>query len=47
MKIIQQFGMLNRKAMIDVMLVGMRLTVVENFTTIHNYINGQTTEQQL
>ena len=30
---------LNRKAMMDVILVGMRLTAVEQFTTIHNYID--------
>ena len=39
MKIIQQFATLNRKAMMDVILVGMRLTAVEQFTTIHNYID--------
>ena len=39
MKIIQHFAALNRKAMMDVILVGMRLTAVEQFTTIHNYID--------
>ena len=39
MKIIQHFATLNRKAMMDVILVGMRLTAVEQFTTIHNYID--------
>ena len=38
MKIIQQFATLNRKAMMDVILTGMGLTPVEQFTTIHNYI---------
>lgn len=39
MKIVQHFAMLNRKAMMDVILVGMRYTKVEEFTTIHNYID--------
>ena len=30
---------LNRKAMLDVMVSGMELTVEEQFTTIHNYID--------
>lgn len=39
MKIVQKFATLNRKAMMDVILVGMRFTNVEEFTTIHNYID--------
>jgi len=39
MKIIQQFAVLNRKAMVDTILVGLRLKAVEQFTTIHNYID--------
>lgn len=39
MKIIQHFATLNRKAMMDVILSGMNLTPVEQFTTIHNYID--------
>lgn len=39
MKIIQLFAALNRKAMMDVILTGMGLTPVEQFTTIHNYID--------
>ena len=39
MKIIQQFATLNRKAMMDVILTGMELTPVEQFTTVHNYID--------
>ena len=39
MKIIQYFAELNRKAMMDVILQGMGLTPVEQFTTIHNYID--------
>ena len=39
MRIVQKFAMLNRKAMTDVILTGMNLTGVEEFTTIHNYID--------
>ncbi|OUQ26364.1 RNA-splicing ligase RtcB [Flavonifractor sp. An135] len=39
MKLTQHFAMLNRKAMVDVILAGMGLTAVETFTTIHNYID--------
>ena len=39
MKIIQHFAALNRKAMMDVILTGMGVTQVEQFTTIHNYID--------
>jgi len=39
MKLIQHFAVLNRKAIMDVILVGMRLSVIEDFTTIHNYID--------
>lgn len=39
MKLTQQFAMLNRKAMVDVILSGMNLTAVDAFTTIHNYID--------
>jgi len=39
MKLIQRFAVLNRKAMVDTILVGMRLCAVEQFTTIHNYID--------
>jgi len=39
MKLVQQFAMLNRKAMVDVILSGIGLTAVEAFTTIHNYID--------
>ncbi|MCL1983742.1 MAG: RtcB family protein [Clostridiales bacterium] len=39
MKIIQRFAVLNRKAMVDTILVGLRLSPVEQFTTIHNYID--------
>lgn len=39
MKIVQRFAVLNRKAMTDVILTGMGLHRVEEFTTIHNYID--------
>jgi len=39
MKIIQRFAVLNRKAMMDVILDKMGLTKVSEFTTIHNYID--------
>ncbi|MCL1794392.1 MAG: RtcB family protein [Oscillospiraceae bacterium] len=42
MKIIQSFAVLNRKAMVDTILVGLRLSPVEQFTTIHNYIDNDT-----
>lgn len=39
MKLTQQFAMLNRKAIVEVIMRGMGLTAVELFTTIHNYID--------
>ena len=39
MRITQEFAELNRKAMMDVILKGMGLHAVEQFTTIHNYID--------
>ncbi len=42
MKIIQRFATLNRMAMASVILEGMGLTAVEEFTTIHNYIDTNT-----
>lgn len=39
MKIVQHYAVLNRKAMVDTILVGLRLSAVEEFTTIHNYID--------
>ena len=39
MKIVQHFAVLNRQAMIGVILEQMQLTEVERFTTIHNYID--------
>ena len=39
MKIVQQFATLNRQAMMDEIVSKMGLTVVEQFTTIHNYID--------
>ena len=39
MHIVQQYAALNRKAMMDEIITGMKLTVEEQFTTIHNYID--------
>lgn len=39
MKTVQQFAMLNRQAMMDEIVKGMKLHVEEQFTTIHNYID--------
>ncbi|WFR58057.1 RtcB family protein [Anaerocolumna sp. AGMB13025] len=44
MKLIQRFALLNRKAMMDEIIKGLKLKVVEVFTTIHNYID---TEQMI
>ena len=39
MKLVQQFASLNRQAMVDEILKGMKLHAEEQFTTIHNYID--------
>jgi len=39
MKLVQNFAMLNRKAMMEEIIRGMKLKVEEEFTTIHNYID--------
>lgn len=39
MKITQRFAVLNRQAMADEIVRGLRLTVTDQFTTIHNYID--------
>lgn len=39
MKIVQRFALLNRKAMMDELIRGMKLKIDEQFTTIHNYID--------
>ena len=39
MKIVQRYAELNRQAMIDEIVSGMKMHVVEQFTTIHNYID--------
>ncbi len=39
MKIVQHFAELNRQAMVDEIIKGMKLSVEEQFTTIHNYID--------
>lgn len=39
MKIVQRYAELNRQAMIDEIVKGMKIHVEEQFTTIHNYID--------
>ena len=39
MKIAQEFAAYSRKAMVDVIVKGMGLHIVDQFTTIHNYID--------
>ena len=41
MKIVQEYAKLNRQAMIDEIVKGMKLHVMEQFTTIHNYIDTE------
>ena len=41
MRIVQRFAVLNRKAMMDVILSGMGFTKAAEFTTIHNYRHGR------
>ena len=41
MKIVQRFAMLNRKAILDEIIKGMKLNIEEQFTTIHNYIDTE------
>ena len=42
MKIVQYFAQLNRQAMIDIIVHGLKLEVESRFTTIHNYIDTKT-----
>lgn len=42
MRLTQRFAVLNRQAMVQVILEGMGLTPVDRFTTIHNYIETET-----
>lgn len=39
MKIVQTYAELNRQAMIDEIVSGMNLHIIDQFTTIHNYID--------
>lgn len=41
MKIIQEYAVLNRKAMIDELEKGLKLKIGDQFTTIHNYIDTE------
>lgn len=42
MKIVQHYAMLNRQAMMDEIIRGMKFHVIDQFTTIHNYIDTDT-----
>ena len=39
MKIVQKYAELNRQAMINEIVSGMNLHIIDQFTTIHNYID--------
>lgn len=39
MKIVQRYAELNRQAMMDEIIKGMKIHVTEQFTTVHNYID--------
>ena len=41
MRLVQKFAVLNRQAMVDEIVRGLNLTVEEQFTTIHNYIDTE------
>lgn len=41
MRIVQRFAMLNRQAMMDEIIRGMKLKIDGQFTTIHNYIDTE------
>ena len=41
MKIVQEYALLNRKAMIEELLSGMNLHAEETFTTVHNYLDTE------
>lgn len=41
MKIMQHFADLNRRAMMQIIVEGMGLTIVDRFATIHNYIDTE------
>ena len=41
MRLVQKFAVLNRQAMVEEIVRGLKLTVEEQFTTIHNYIDTE------
>ncbi len=41
MKLVQEFAALNRRAIMDEIIKGMKLHVEEQFTTVHNYIDTE------
>lgn len=42
MKIVQEYAAWNRQAMMDEIIKSMKLHVIEQFTTVHNYIDTET-----
>ncbi|MFT4146806.1 MAG: RtcB family protein [Mobilitalea sp.] len=42
MRLVQRFALLNRKAMMEEIIKGLKLKVEDEFTTIHNYIDTET-----
>ena len=41
MKIMQEFADINRRTMMEIIVNGMGLTVIDRFTTVHNYIDTE------
>ncbi len=41
MKIVQEYAVWNRQAMMNEIIKGMKLHIVEQFTTVHNYIDTE------
>lgn len=41
MRLVQHYAILNRRAMMDEILKGMKLDAAERFTTVHNYIDTE------
>ncbi|MBR4462247.1 MAG: RtcB family protein [Erysipelotrichaceae bacterium] len=41
MKIMQEYADINRKTMMEIIIEGMGLTIADQFTTIHNYIDTE------
>jgi len=41
MKLVQRFAVLNRRAIMEIIMTGMDLTGIDEFTTIHNYVDTE------